>query len=529
MLWQWRKRDTVRLRTAISIFSATALLAACDASNRTLPTAPLASNGAHADLTPSADPTTLWVNQEEDTYDPPGLSCTHPGYPTIQLAVDAAAPGDRIKVCPGRYVEQVMIPSGKDNIELRSVGAWKAVIQAPPVMVPPKAIVLVRGAHNVTILAFTITGPGGGPCDALEYGVRVDNAGSANILGNHITQIRDTPFSGCQNGVAVQVGRAAELTTGSANIIGNVIDNYQKNGITVDNAGSYAEIAHNRILGAGPTAITAQNGVQVSRGATANVHHNFVSGNVYTPQEVEATGILLYQSGVVVTEHNSVSANDGDIYMFQPTAGSTTRYNLVRASTFDGITLDIAPANEVAHNKITENSGPGIGLYDDSRDNTLQNNVVDRNSDSGILLDVASNNIVAQNEIMNNGTAGTDVTDGIRVNSTSAGNTIQHNQLRNNVTHDCHDNTLVPLNSWVDNHGGTSVPAGICGGGDPTFSTSSVAYGWDPSYPWYDAYGLGAEYDWASEYATIDTDALLQLLPSIRLDGVRRAAVSPNP
>lgn len=526
MLSHWRKRDLVRLRTATGILSAAALLAACDARNRTLPTAPLAAGGAHADHTPTADPTTLWVNHT-DSYDPPGSSCAHPDYPTIQAAVDAAAPGDRINVCAGTYVEQVIIP--KDNIQLRSVGAWKAVIQAPPVMLPPKAIVLVSGAHDVTILAFTITGPGGGPCDFLEYGVRVDNGGSANILGNHITQIRDEPFSGCQNGVAVQVGRQREGTTGSARIIGNVIDNYQKNGPTVDNVGSYAEIAHNRILGGGPTDVTAQNGVQVSRGATANVHHNFVSGNIYTPQAVEATGILLYQSGVVATEHNSVSANDGDIYMYQAAAGSTTPYNLVRASTFDGITLDFAPGNQVANNKTTQNGGPGIGLYDDSRNNILQNNVVDGNSDSGILLDVASNNTVAQNEVMNNGTAGPDVTDGIRVNSASTGNTIQHNQLRNNVTHDCHDNTLVPLNSWVDNHGGTSFPAGLCGGGNATFNTSTVAYGWDPSYAWYDEYGVTGDYDWTSVYSTIDTDALLQLLPSIRLNGVRRAAASPNP
>jgi len=87
----------------------------------------------------------------------------------------------------------------------------EAVIKAPAVMLgPTKSIMRVNGATGVTILAFTITGPGGGPCDALEYGVRVDGGGSADILGNHITQIRDEPFSGCQNGVAIRVGRQFE-------------------------------------------------------------------------------------------------------------------------------------------------------------------------------------------------------------------------------------------------------------------------------------------------------------------------------
>jgi hypothetical protein len=48
----------------------------------------------------------------------------------------------------------------------------------------------VSGARGVTILAVTITGPGGLACDSLRYGVRVDNGGSADILGNHITRRR---------------------------------------------------------------------------------------------------------------------------------------------------------------------------------------------------------------------------------------------------------------------------------------------------------------------------------------------------
>src|SRR6266849_6614761 len=122
-----------------------------------------------------ASPGTLWVNDDDPNgglYVAPGTSCDDPGYPTIQSAVNAAAPGDRINVCPGTYTEEVTIPAGKDNILLRSVQAWAAIIKAPPVMLgPTKAIVRVTGASGVTILAFTITGPGGTLCDSLRYGV----------------------------------------------------------------------------------------------------------------------------------------------------------------------------------------------------------------------------------------------------------------------------------------------------------------------------------------------------------------------
>lgn len=467
--------------------------------------------------TAAAASSTFWVNDDNGPWIPPGNSCEHPGFNNIQDAVTAAPANSRINVCPGTYVEQVTIPAGKDGLHLRSVGHWQAVIKAPPVMLDPKAIVRVSGAQDVTLLAFTITGPGGGPCDSIRYGVRVDMAGSANILGNHITQITDTPFSGCQNGLAVQVGRQFEGQTGSARIIGNVIDNYQKNGPTIDNVGSFAEIAHNRILGIGPTPTIAQNGIQVSRGATANVQHNFVAQNLFSPQSVASTGILLFASGVVVTAHNTVSANDVGAFLIFAAAGSTTTNNRVRASTFDGVAL-VTSDHEVANNKSDANGGPGIGLYD-SDDNRVHNNQVEGNVESGILLDNASFNTVSNNHVWDNGTGPLDTTDGIRVELGSTNNSIADNHLRDNVTHDCHDNSVG--NTWSNNHGETSEPAGLCGGGSTTVITATT-FGWDANYAWYAGFDGAADYDWATAYATIDTDNLMQLLsqPPLRARGV---------
>ncbi len=483
----------------------------------------------------AGDPTTRWVSVT-GPYTPPGTGCNNPGYPTVQDAVDAAAAGDHINVCPGTYTERVTIGTGKDNLRIRSTQQWQAVIKAPPddPLDPVKAIVRISSAQDVSILAFTITGPGSGPCNSLRYGVRVDNGGSADILGNHITQIRDDPFSGCQNGVAVQVGRQLEATTGSARIMGNVIDNYQKNGPTVDNTGSDAEVVNNRILGVGPTPVIAQNGVQVSRGATGDVRHNFVAGNVYSLQAAEATGILLFQSGKVDVEHNTTTSNDGGVFLFDAAAGSTTPYNRVRGSTFDGITLDVATGNQVANNQSDHNAGPGIGAYDGSQSDAIENNLVESNNDSGILLDDADNSSVGNNHVRDNGTTGADLTDGIRVNTLSMNNTIHDNQLKDNVTHDCHDNSLGTgtsgtANAWVSNHGDTSQPPGLCGGGadDASFQVTTV-FGWDPNYPWYDSFDFATDYDWTTVYGTIDTQSLMQLLPQVRLPGVHRAVVNPN-
>jgi parallel beta-helix repeat protein len=489
----------------------------------------------------AASATTRWVNDDDPNgglYAPPGTSCNNPGYSTIQLAVNASASGDRINVCPGTYTEEVTIPAGKNNILLRSVQSWAAVIKAPAVMLgPTKSIVRVSGAWGVTILAFTITGPGGTGCDSLRYGVRVDTGGSADILGNHITHIHDTPFSGCQNGVAVLVGRQADATIGSARILGNVIDTYQKNGPTVSNGGSYAEIAFNRILGVGPTAVIAQNGVQASSDATASIRHNFVAGHIYTPQTFASTGILLFDSGQVNIVENTVTSNDVGVYLFDLAAGSTSAHNRVRASTFDGIVLDIANSNRVAYNKTDQNNGPGIGVYGASQDNALEANLVKSNGDSGILLDDGDSNDIEKNHITKNGTSSGDTTDGIRVSMLSTSNTLQDNHLNRNVTHDCHDDSLgggtaATANFWIDNKGQTSKPLGLCPEADDEDAERfemSTTFGWDPNYAWYldGSYPVeAAEYDWSAAYATVDTATLLQLIPQVRL-GVVRATMNP--
>jgi parallel beta-helix repeat protein len=312
-----------------------------------------------------------------------------------------------------------------------------------------------------------------------------------------------------------------------------VIDNYQKNGVDVRYAGSSAEIAHNRILGIGPTSTLAQNGIVVLGdaalgSATATIRHNFVANNIYTILGTEATGILPFQSGTVITEYNTVTSNNVDIYMFQADAGSTTTNNDVRASSDDGIVVNGSDNVRVANNKSESNGGAGIGMYD-ATTNAVDDNHVEDNAQSGILLDNADMNTVSDNKVRDNGTAGADVVDGIRAEATSTGNTIQKNQLRDNLFHDCHDASLGPANTWTGNHAETSFPLGLCAGpgADATAFETSTVYGWDPDYPWYDGLGLVADYDWAAAYATIDTESLLQLLPTVGVGGIRPA--SPNP
>jgi len=306
--------------------------------------------------------TTHWVNDDATLPVPPGNGCEHAGYTSIQAAVTAASAGDTIRVCAGTYAEQVTIPVSKNNLTLHSVSHWRAIIKAPIVMVDPKAIVRVSGSQNVSIRGFEISGPGSGGCDSIRYGVRVDSGGSANIIGNHIVDIRDLPpppnVSGCQNGVAILVGRNFEGTTGSALIEGNVIERYQKNGPTVDNIGSFARITHNVIRGVGPSATIAQNGIQVSRRADAVVEHNWVADNTYTLAPVfGGTGVLLFDPGSVSVAHTT-SVRSDDNFGLYGTIGATIAYDKGEDSTFfDGIFVDTdATNNQISHGHFLDNA-----------------------------------------------------------------------------------------------------------------------------------------------------------------------------
>jgi parallel beta-helix repeat protein len=477
--------------------------------------------------------TTRWVNDNDPDlgfYSPPGTSCNHPGYQTIQSAVNAAGPGDRINVCPGTYPEQVVIAGPtKNDISLRSVEVWQAIIKAPAVpipagFVPTTSIVRVDGAQRVQILAFTITGPGPAGCNSLNWGVRVEGGGSADIFGNHIAHVRDNPFSGCQNGVAVQVGRMFEMTTGSARIIGNVIDGYQKNGITVDNAGSYAEVAYNLIIGAGPTIVIAQNGAQVSRGATANIRNNFVSGNDYTGPSAVATGVLLFQPGVVAVDRNTVNLNGVGIFDITAGAGTAVKNNAVRASTFDGIALQDLSDQRVETNKVSDNAGPGIALYG-ALQNAIKSNWVTSNRDTGILLDSngptfgSNENSVRYNVVTYNGTAG----------SVPDTTTIDRNRLKNNITHDCHDGSTG--NTWTNNEGQTSFPPDLCQEDAHADEDSDNSHhGWDRHYKWNAEFGVPADMDFLTAYdATVDIDALIRSLPPLPVNlGLQLHPTSPS-
>jgi parallel beta-helix repeat protein len=402
------------------------------------------------EITASSSGTTYWVDNT-----PLDGDCPQATYLTIQAAIDDSGTNDTVKVCPGTYPEQVrIIGHDHDGLKLESLKPLQAVIQWPPAETPPLALVYFNEADGVTLRGFTITGPFTFPgCSAERHeGILVESAFDERIDHNHITQIRNSnpALWGCQEGDAVAIGKRVDPTPtappGSARVDHNVIDEYQKNGVQVSNIRSTAQVDHNVITGSSRgQAVIASNGVVVFRRASGTVDHNVISNNKFTPFPL-STGVIVQETppGSSQVNHNRIFDNDFGVQTFALS--------------------DL----EISHNDLFRHVGTGIVLAGPSTGIVVRSNDIRSNRGSGIALFDADMNLLKSNHIELNGNPLlVDMTDGIRVNSLSAGNRILTNHMSENVTHDCHDDSIGggtggTANEWEENRGLTENRPGLC-------------------------------------------------------------------
>ena len=301
-------------------------------------------------------------------------SCGTAAYSSVQTAVTAAEayeslhPGwvPTVDVCPGTYSEQVTIlgsvvitrapvPAGLGPVTIElpaAVGAnqtlglsttnCQAQDSVNSISAPQSVIEICSagpGGTNTSGVSVTVrdvTVEGNWPynvCYDSLYGILVGGGASLSLTGSTVEQIGANPLTiagGCQGGVGIQVGLFPTGQIGQAYLSDDTIETYQKNGITVDGAGSTADIDRVVVAGAGATPYIAQNGIQISNGATSSVTGSTVTGNNYTGTgNTDATGILVFGGcGSPLVEGarivgNRLSENDIGIYLGDYNAACT--------------------------------------------------------------------------------------------------------------------------------------------------------------------------------------------------------------
>jgi parallel beta-helix repeat protein len=340
--------------------------------------------------------------------------CGAPTYATIQAAVTASSSGANIYICPGTYPEQVTINHNVNLIGVKTGTSGDVVIASPaggvvlnaydtyPGALPVAAQVLVEGASNVTLTNITVDGSNNQiaccPPDAPDLrGIYYQNAsGTINEVVAR-NQILPGGLTGCQSGEGIFV--QSGYSSGQANVLieNSTVHSFQKNGITVDGPGAQGRLLYNYITGVGPTSGAAENGVQISDGATGTLTGNVVSNEIWAPDVFgdtgdAASGILIYSSENVQIENNTVASTQyGIVTVSDPTYG--TIHN---------------PSGLGDKTVIKSNAVLDTYLYDAidlcSNSNTVQNNVLSNAAESGVHLDSScapsgNSNVVNSNTI----------------------------------------------------------------------------------------------------------------------------------
>lgn len=187
-------------------------------------------------------------------------------FATIQEAIDAAIDGDTIYVHDGTYDESVVV-DGKD-LSLIAIGV---------VTVHPTSCT----GHNDVIQVYN---------------------GDVEIRGFIVDA------TNCKGGIYVNGGGICGTGPASLIAVNNNVHSYLKNGITVNCPEAYGHIEGNTIQGSGQIGVPyyAQNGIQFGYGGTGEAMRNTVEGNWYTGPDWGATGILVFESGGVVVQGNTV-------------------------------------------------------------------------------------------------------------------------------------------------------------------------------------------------------------------------------
>lgn len=317
----------------------------------------------------------------------------------IQDGVDVAASGATVNVAAGNFVEEISI-----NKDLSLLGSGKGVtnIISPDLLTnefvtsqPNKPIILVENADNVFIDGVTVDGAGKGNDNYRFIGIAYVNAGG-EISNSQVINITDTPFSGRQHGNAIYA-YADDGNDHVLNTTDNMISNFQKNAITYVGEGLSGTISGNMIEGMGATAVTAQNGIQMSYGATGVISGNTISDISYTGANWSASDILIFDagSGVQVLD-NTIFGTGADVGISVVSSEDVD----IRRNTIDGAGYGVYI--EGAEGTYADLYA-GWGVLGGSQNAFVKKNTISNTTWGGIGVDGASGAKIVKNIVNNTG------------------------------------------------------------------------------------------------------------------------------
>ncbi|HEX2699972.1 MAG TPA: right-handed parallel beta-helix repeat-containing protein [Acidimicrobiales bacterium] len=359
------------------------------------------------------------------------MVCEGAAFSTIQSAVDAASPGDTVKVCAGGYTETVtvdktlVLQGAKANVDART---------------------RVQTGESV------VKGPGGG------FRVQADN-----VAVNGFT-VKDAT-----GGPGIELSRTNTGATVSYNIIKNSVF-----GIYANSSGAgLTTISYNRIFGNNGAGSAGGNGIYSDQGLVGGrINHNLLEGH-------QNAGVLVALTSFTVNDlaikMNSSLNNASFVAIFHGTnvkvAGNTSDDTIVEDNNAQGSSVFVGGNSStvvVKANIIKHAAFDGVAVRAQANGVSVQGNTVKASNRDGISVTASTPGgvTVASNTVKKS------QRDGITFSAETSGDTITGNTSLNNDIGltgavDCADaslgeGTAGTANTWTANTGVTSSPPGLC-------------------------------------------------------------------
>lgn len=315
-------------------------------------------------------------------------------FSTIQAAINAVPSPSTIFICPNTYTEQLSINKSLTLTGVAS-GTSDAVIILPPntglaqnttslaTGNPIAAHVWVLGPAVVNMNNIVVDSIGNGQSGCGQptlVGILYQNAnGTLNHVATRNQWIgaseSDGSSNGCQTGLGIFV-QSGNSGTSTVSVLNSSVHDYQKNGITGNEAGTTLTVTNSDVVGQGATTGAAENGIQIGFGAAGTITGNLVIDDVWAPDTITdpgdaAAGILLYDTAEF---------------------SSTVKSNTVGNTQF-GIAVVTDTIGEGDGSTVSLNKVFGTRIFDAidvcSNSNTLQTNTIMNSSESAIHLDAS--------------------------------------------------------------------------------------------------------------------------------------------
>ena len=425
----------------------------------------------------SAAVQTRWVNNQAGGAT---WACRHAGFSSIQAAIDASGPWDKVYVCPGNYSEFLTIDVR--GLEVRSVPALGAKLYPPevgPFGIGPAALVTIT-ARDAQLVGFWLKFLDGDPelslpaipetCAEVEVAILV-LAPHAIVKANHIKTRGDFTYIGeCGYDIGIVVDDDAENEFGPTLLWRNWIRDFKFAGILVE-PGSSARLWNNQIRFVHQNDPATCNLVPVL-GLVPSVDVIFPCELEFAPPDVEPlNGLFIGESAGILVEGAKVDLRANSVYSTLDTSVLAGPIPIVLAA---GIVLiDAVDGSRVRSNRV-DNAGIGLLLGEGDFEIPLalptapDGLAVTGNRVSETLFSFV---IDTTDSVYYGNRAHLNIY-GALVGEDAADNTFIQNDFRYNVVFDCDDesvtdasgaDTLGTNNDWdAINLGFEDYPDGLC-------------------------------------------------------------------